>query len=103
MVKGLIGLEKSFWANYHCKSSWPKCRNGLGNLYLFMALMSVSLGILNLLPIPMLDGGHLVYYIIEAIRGKPVSEQIQMFGLKIGMVLLGSMMLLALFNDFMRL
>lgn len=49
----------------------------------FMALMSVSLGILNLLPIPMLDGGHLVYYIIEAIRGKPVSEQIQMFGLKL--------------------
>ena len=48
-----------------------------------MALMSVSLGILNLLPIPMLDGGHLVYYIIEAIRGKPVSEQIQMFGLKL--------------------
>ena len=69
----------------------------------FMALMSVSLGILNLLPIPMLDGGHLVYYIIEAIRGKPVSEQIQLVGLKIGMVLLGSMMLLALFSDFMRL
>ena len=69
----------------------------------FMALMSVSLGILNLLPIPMLDGGHLVYYFIELIRGKPVSEQIQLVGLKIGMVLLGSMMLLALFNDIMRL
>ena len=68
-----------------------------------MALMSVSLGILNLLPIPMLDGGHLVYYIIEAIRGKPVSEHVQIVGLKIGMVLLGSMMLLAIFNDFMRL
>ena len=65
--------------------------------------MSVSLGILNLLPIPMLDGGHLVYYFIEAIRGKPVSEQIQVVGFKIGMVLLGSMMFLALFNDFMRL
>ena len=65
--------------------------------------MSVSLGILNLLPIPMLDGGHLVYYFIEAIRGKPVSEQIQILGLKVGMLLLGSMMLLALFNDFMRL
>ncbi len=56
--------------------------------------MSVSLGILNFLPIPMLDGGHLVYYFIELIRGKPVSEQIQLVGLKIGMVLLGSMMLL---------
>ena len=68
-----------------------------------MALMSVSLGILNLLPIPMLDGGHLVYYFIELIRGKPVSEQIQLVGLKIGMVLLGSMMLLALVNDVARL
>ena len=68
-----------------------------------MALMSVSLGILNLLPIPMLDGGHLVYYFIELIRGKPVSEQIQLVGLKIGMLLLGSMMFLAIFNDFMRL
>ena len=65
--------------------------------------MSVSLGILNLLPIPMLDGGHLVYYFIELIRGKPVSEQIQLVGLKIGMLLLGSMMFLAIFNDFMRL
>ncbi len=51
----------------------------------------------------MLDGGHLIYYFIELIRGKPVSEQIQLVGLKIGMVLLGSMMLLALFNDIMRL
>lgn len=68
-----------------------------------MALMSVSLGVLNLLPIPMLDGGHLVYYIIEALRGRPVSEQVQLFGLKIGMALLGTMMLLALFNDIMRL
>ena len=58
---------------------------------------------LNLLPIPMLDGGHLVYYFIEVIRGKPVSDQIQMVGLKVGMVLLGSMMFLAIFNDFMRL
>ena len=49
----------------------------------FMALMSVSLGILNLLPIPMLDGGHLVYYFVELIRGKPVSEQIQLVGLKL--------------------
>ena len=51
----------------------------------------------------MLDGGHLVYYFIELIRGKPVSEQIQLVGLKIGMLLLGSMMFLAIFNDFMRL
>ena len=69
----------------------------------FMALMSVSLGILNLLPIPMLDGGHLVYYLIEAIRGRPVSEQVQLVGFKIGILMLGSLMLVALFNDFSRL
>ena len=76
---------------------------GFVTILWFMAMISLNLGVMNLLPVPMLDGGHLVYYFIEAIRGKPVSEQIQMFGLKVGMVLLGSMMLLALFNDFMRL
>ena len=69
----------------------------------FMALMSVSLGILNLMPIPILDGGHLVYYFIEAIRGRPVSERVQMAGLRIGMAMLGMLMFLALFNDFSRL
>ncbi|MFE1719634.1 RIP metalloprotease RseP, partial [Acinetobacter baumannii] len=103
MVKGLIGLENLSGPITIAKVAGQSAEMGWETFISFMALMSVSLGILNLLPIPMLDGGHLVYYIIEAIRGKPVSEQIQMFGLKIGMVLLGSMMLLALFNDFMRL
>jgi len=103
MVKGLIGLENLSGPITIAKVAGQSAEMGWQTFISFMALMSVSLGILNLLPIPMLDGGHLVYYIIEAIRGKPVSEQIQMFGLKIGMVLLGSMMLLALFNDFMRL
>lgn len=103
MVKGLIGLENLSGPITIAKVAGQSAEMGWQIFISFMALMSVSLGILNLLPIPMLDGGHLVYYIIEAIRGKPVSEQIQMFGLKIGMVLLGSMMLLALFNDFMRL
>lgn len=69
----------------------------------FVALMSVSLGVLNLLPIPVLDGGHLVYYFVEALQGKPISEKIQMIGFRIGVVLLGTMMVLALFNDFTRL
>lgn len=103
MVRGLIGLENLSGPITIAKVAGQSAEMGWQTFISFMALMSVSLGILNLLPIPMLDGGHLVYYFIEAIRGKPVSEQIQMFGLKIGMVLLGSMMLLALFNDFMRL
>ena len=69
----------------------------------FMALLSVSLGVLNLLPIPVLDGGHLVYYAIEAVTGKPLSEQVQQMGLKIGIAMMGSLMLLAIFNDLSRL
>lgn len=103
MVRGLIGLDNLSGPITIAKVAGQSAEMGWQTFISFMALMSISLGILNLLPIPMLDGGHLVYYFIEAIRGKPVSEQIQIFGLKIGMVLLGSMMLLALFNDFMRL
>ncbi len=103
MVRGLIGLDNLSGPITIAKVAGQSAEMGWQTFISFMALMSISLGILNLLPIPMLDGGHLVYYFIEAIRGKPVSEQIQIFGLKIGMALLGSMMLLALFNDFMRL
>jgi len=103
MVRGLIGLDNLSGPITIAKVAGQSAEMGWETFISFMALMSVSLGILNLLPIPMLDGGHLVYYFVELIRGKPVSEQIQLVGLKIGMVLLGSMMLLALFNDFMRL
>ncbi len=104
MVRGLIGLAEPYLAQLTiAKVAGQSAEMGWQTFISFMALMSVSLGILNLLPIPMLDDGHLVYYFIELIRGKPVSEQIQLVGLKIGMVLLGSMMLLALFNDIMRL
>jgi regulator of sigma E protease len=69
----------------------------------FLAIISVSLGVLNLLPIPMLDGGHLLYYIIELFTGKPVPEAVQAVGFRIGLALIGSMMVLALYNDIVRL
>lgn len=69
----------------------------------FLAIISVSLGVLNLLPIPILDGGHLLYYSIELLTGKPVSEDIQAIGFRIGMTLVAGMMLLALYNDITRL
>lgn len=68
----------------------------------FLGLISVSLGVLNLLPIPVLDGGHLVYYAWEAIVGKPLPDIWQERMLKVGLMFLGSMMVLALFNDIMR-
>ena len=68
----------------------------------FLAIVSISLGILNLLPIPILDGGHLTYYMIEVVRRKPVSEEMQEFASRIGMILLFSLMAVALYNDILR-
>ncbi|MDZ7596677.1 MAG: RIP metalloprotease RseP [Thiobacillus sp.] len=69
----------------------------------FLALVSVSLGVLNLLPIPLLDGGHLMYYVAEVFTGRPVSERTMEIGSRIGMVLLLLLMSFALFNDLQRL
>jgi regulator of sigma E protease len=69
----------------------------------FLAIISVSLGVLNLLPIPMLDGGHLFYYLIETIKGGPVSETFEARGQQIGVMILALLMMIALFNDIQRL
>ena len=76
---------------------------GLVSFIKFMALVSVSLGILNLLPIPVLDGGHLLFFAIEGVKGSPVSERIQLFFQQIGIALLVSLMALAMFLDVDRL
>ncbi|TRW49576.1 sigma E protease regulator RseP [Aliidiomarina halalkaliphila] len=76
---------------------------GLVYFLSFLALISVSLGILNLLPIPMLDGGHLVFYVIEWIRGKPVSERVQEVSFRAGLLLLMVLLSVTLFNDLGRL
>ena len=78
-------------------------QTGLEGFIRFIALLSISLGVLNLLPIPVLDGGHLLYYFIEFITGKPVPERIQVWGLQVGMFLIVSIMLLAFYNDLTRL
>jgi len=69
----------------------------------FLALVSISIGILNLLPIPILDGGHFMYYMIEFFTGKPVSEAVMIIGQRVGFFILGWMMVLALYNDMNRL
>lgn len=68
----------------------------------YLALISISLGVLNLLPIPILDGGHLLYYVIEIFTGKPVSEKVQIFGYKLGMLLLIFLITVAFYNDLLR-
>jgi regulator of sigma E protease len=69
----------------------------------FLALISISLGVLNLLPIPLLDGGHLLYHMAEIIRGKPISEKAMEIGQQIGLAILLTLMLLAFYNDIHRL
>ncbi len=69
----------------------------------YLALISISLGVLNLLPVPLLDGGHLMYYLAEIIKGSPVSDRVLEVGQRIGMAVLAMLMALALFNDLSRL
>ena len=76
---------------------------GLSYYIKFLALISISLGVLNLLPIPLLDGGHLMYYIVELIKGGPVSERVMEIGQQIGLALLAMLMAFAFYNDINRL
>ena len=78
-------------------------RHGIDHFILLLALVSLSLGIMNLLPIPVLDGGHLFYYIVEAVKGSPVSTAFEDIAMRIGIALLIMLMVLALFNDILRL
>lgn len=78
-------------------------RLGLNYYLSFIALISISLGVLNLLPVPILDGGHLMYYLVEFIKGKPLSDRVLAIGQQIGIVLLALLMVFAFYNDFNRL
>ncbi len=68
-----------------------------------LAILSISLGVMNLLPIPMLDGGHLLLYLVEAVRGNPVPEKIQALGNQVGLAFIVSLMLFAVYNDLLKL
>jgi regulator of sigma E protease len=78
-------------------------RVGFEQFITFLAIISISLGVLNLLPVPILDGGHLFYYLIEMVKGSPVSETTEVVGQKIGMALLFGLMSIAIYNDLLRL
>ena len=103
MLMGLISAKHLSGPITIAKVAGASAQYGLSAYLGFLAFLSVSLGVLNLLPIPVLDGGHLMYYIIEAVKGTPVSEKAQMLGFRIGMFLVIGLMLLALYNDLARL
>ncbi|MCL4134816.1 UNVERIFIED_CONTAM: hypothetical protein GTU68_007164 [Idotea baltica] len=103
MLVGLISAKHLSGPITIAKVAGASAQYGLTAYLSFLAFLSVSLGILNLLPVPVLDGGHLMYYIVEVIKGSPVSEKIQMAGFKVGTFLIIGLMVLALYNDVMRL
>jgi regulator of sigma E protease len=76
---------------------------GIINLLLFTALLSINLAILNLLPIPILDGGHLLFFALEAIRGKPIALRKRELAQQVGLILLVALMVFAFYNDLFRL
>jgi regulator of sigma E protease len=85
------------------KVAGASAESGLSDFLKFLAYLSISLGVLNLLPIPVLDGGHLLFYLVEWVRGRPLSERVQGWGMQIGISLVVGVMLLALVNDLSRL
>lgn len=85
------------------KVAGASAQSGVADFLTFLAYLSISLGVLNLLPIPVLDGGHLLFYLVEWVRGRPLSERVQGWGVQIGISLVLGVMLLALVNDLSRL
>jgi regulator of sigma E protease len=84
------------------KVAGDTAKSGFDNFIRFIAILSIMLGVMNLLPIPVLDGGHLVYYLIEIVKGSPVSDSVQMVGYKVGFFMLMGLMVFATYNDVMR-
>ena len=85
------------------KVATASAKSGVESFISFLALLSISLAVLNLLPIPVLDGGHLLFYTIELLAGRPVPEKIQSVGYQMGLFMVLGIMMLALYNDFTRL
>lgn len=103
MIIGLISPKNLSGPITIAKVASASAKSGPEAYLSFLALLSVSLGVLNLLPIPVLDGGHLLFYFAELLAGRPVPEKIQALGYQLGLFLVLGIMFLALYNDFSRL
>jgi regulator of sigma E protease len=99
MVAGERSSQEVGGALRIAKMSGDVAQLGLISFIAFAAALSVNLGLINLFPVPLLDGGHLAYYAIEAVRGRPLGDRAQEFGLKVGLALVLSLMLFATWND----
>ena len=103
LVQGKLSLKHLSGPVGIAEGAGASGRSGLPYYLSFLALVSISLGVLNLLPVPLLDGGHLLYYLIEAIRRRPLSIAAKSFGLYVGLLLLMVVTIIAVSNDLVRL
>lgn len=103
MLQGLISPSNLSGPITIAKVAASSAESGWASWLGFLALLSISLGAINLLPIPVLDGGHLLFYAIEALTGRPVPEKVQVLGYQVGIMLVLSLMAFALYNDVVRL
>lgn len=99
IISGKRGTEDLGGPVSIMKISGTAAKSGIISLFVFMAILSINLGIINLFPIPLLDGGHLMFYAIEAIFGKPLPEYVQEWGLRFGLALLLILMIFVFKND----
>jgi regulator of sigma E protease len=103
MISGSRGTEELGGPLRIAQMSGEVAQSGIVALIWFMAILSVNLGLINLFPIPMLDGGHLLFYAVEAIRGKPLGDRAQEYGFRIGLALVLTLMVFATWNDLVHL
>ncbi|HFC53278.1 MAG TPA: sigma E protease regulator RseP [Gammaproteobacteria bacterium] len=103
MLTGQASLENISGPITIARYAGYSAASGVTQFIGFLAIISISLGVINLFPVPLLDGGHLLYYLIELVKGSPLSEQAQAVGQQIGIALLVSLMTLAFYNDIVRL
>ncbi len=102
MLTGQVSLSNLSGPLTIAQYAGYSAQGGLSTFLAFLAVISLSLGVLNLLPIPMLDGGHLFYYLIEYIKGSPLSDESQAIGMRIGVFCILMLMSVALYNDLIR-
>jgi regulator of sigma E protease len=103
MLTGQVSVKNLSGPITIAKVAGDSARSGWRYFISILALLSISLGVLNLLPIPILDGGHILFCGVEALTGKPVSERVQAVGTQIGLFMVTSLMVLAIYNDISRL
>ena len=103
MVTGDVSVRNLSGPITIAKVATDSARSGWNYFLSVLALLSISLGVLNLLPIPILDGGHIAFFLAEVVRGKPVSQRIQIIGTQVGLVLVAGLMIFAVYNDIARL